>query len=250
MTQETITLTAREQQRVQVLTRFQHGALDAVAAGQLLGLSVRQVYRLRAEIEKRGLVALPHGNRGRKSEKRLDPAQRAQILKLARTTYAGFNDCHFTEALKDREGVQVSRPTVQRLLREHGLASPRKRRTPRHRRRREPMPQAGLLVQIDGSHPPWLEDRGPRLVLHAAVDDATGRVLGGVFRPEEDAHGYFQLLHQIVRRYGVPAAAYTDRHGIFRPDSKLPVTLRDQLTGTEPMTQVGRAFQELGIKWV
>ncbi len=112
------------------------------------------------------------------------------------------------------------------------------------------MPQAGLLVQMDGSHHPWLEDRGPRLVLHAAIDDATGCVVGGIFRPEEDAHGYFQLLHDLVRRYGVPAAAYTDRHGIFRPESKLPVTLRDQLAGSEPITQVGRAFQELGIQWI
>jgi hypothetical protein len=33
--------------------------------------------------------------------------------------------------------ASVSRPTVQRLLREHGLASPRKRRAPRHRRRHD-----------------------------------------------------------------------------------------------------------------
>ena len=29
-------------------------------------------------------------------------------------------------------------------------------------------------MQIDGSHHPWLEERGPKFVLLLAVDDATG----------------------------------------------------------------------------
>jgi hexokinase len=44
-----------------------------------------------------------------------------------------------------------------------------------------------MLVQIDGSPPVWLEERGPRLNLLAAIDDATGKVLAAVFRQEEDA---------------------------------------------------------------
>jgi hypothetical protein len=71
------------------------------------------------------------------------------------------------------------------------------------------MPLAGLLVQMDGRHHPRLEDRGPRLVLHAAIDDDTGEVLAGVCRPQEDAYGYFLVLRQLIRRYGLPAAAYT-----------------------------------------
>ncbi|HLN13467.1 MAG TPA: helix-turn-helix domain-containing protein [bacterium] len=90
MTQETITLTPRQQQRAQVLTRFQHGALDAEAAAQLLGVSIRHVHRLRAAVQKRGLAALAHGNCGRESEKRLAATQRTRILTLARTTYAGW----------------------------------------------------------------------------------------------------------------------------------------------------------------
>ncbi|HTU03065.1 MAG TPA: ISNCY family transposase [Candidatus Sulfotelmatobacter sp.] len=243
-------MTQREQQRAQILAQVQHGRLDAGAAAPLLGLSVRHVRRLLAALRQRGVAALAHGNRGRVPARHLTAALRSRILTLARTTYGGCNDCHFTELLAEREGVHVSRPTGQRLLRAHGLASPRRRRPPRHRRRRTPMPQAGLLVQMDGSHHPWLEDRGPRLVLHAAVDDATGRVLGGVFRPQEDAHGYFLLLRRLIRRYGVPVAAYTDRHGIFRPEPRLPLTLAEQLLGTTEATQVGRALQELGIRWI
>ena len=250
MLRETITLTQKEQQRVHVLARVQHGILGAKEAASLLGLSLRHLRRMLARLRQQGLAALAHGNRGRLSPRRLSETVRTRVLTLARTRYAGVNDHHFTELLREREGLRLSRQTVQRLLRSAGIGSPRTRRPPRHRRRRERMPQAGLLVQMDGSHHPWLEDRGPRLVLHAAIDDATGRVLGGVFRPEEDAQGYFLLLRQLIRRYGLPVAAYTDRHGIFHRDSRMPLSLAEQLAGRPESTQVGRALQELGIRWI
>jgi transposase len=250
MTRETITLNSREQQRGQVLPRVQGRRLTARAAATLLGLSIRHVRRLLAGLRQKGLAALAHGNRGRQSSRHVSETIRARVLILARTRYRGCNDCHFTQLLAEREGIRLSRPTVHRLLRAAGIGSPRTRRPPRHRRRRERMPQAGLLVQLDGSHHPWLEDRGPRLVLLAAIDDATGRVLGAVFRLQEDTHGYFLLLRQLIRRYGLPAAVYTDRHGIFRPDPRTPLTIDEQLRGVPRETQVGRALSELGINWI
>jgi transposase len=240
----------REQQRAHVLGQVLEGRLTAPDAARLLGCSCRHCRRLLVKIRQHGLAALAHGNRGRPSPRRLAETIRLRVLALARTRYAGVNDHHLTELLREHEGVAVSRPTVQRLLRHAGIPSPRRRRAPKHRRRRERMPQAGLLVQMDGSHHPWLEDRGPRLVLHAAIDDATGEVLGGVFRPEEDAHGYFLLLRHLIRHYGVPAAAYTDRHGIFHREPQSPQRLAEQLAGTVASTQVGRALQELGIRWI
>jgi transposase len=250
MPREMVTLTKQEQQRVHVLTQVQHGTLGTAAAGRLLRLSPRHARRLVAALRTRGLEALAHGNRGRPSPRRLPQTLQTQVLTLARTTYAGVNDHQLTELLAERHDLHPSRPTVQRWLRAAGIASPRRRRAPKHRRRRERMPQAGLLVQMDGSHHPWLEDRGPRLVLHAAIDDATGEVLAGVFRPEEDAHGYFLLLRHLIRRYGLPAAAYTDRHGIFHRDPKTVPGLGEQLEGEVASTQVGRALHELGIKWI
>jgi hypothetical protein len=60
-----------------------------------------------------------------------------------------------------RRAWVVSRASVQRILRAAGRPSPRRRRPPRHRSRRSRMPQAGMLVQLDGSRHDWLEDRGP-----------------------------------------------------------------------------------------
>lgn len=250
MNRGSITLSKKEQQRAHVIGQILEGRLTVPEAARLLSLSGRHTKRLVATVRQRGLAALAHGNRGRPSARRVPDAVRDQLLTLARTTYAGCNDCHLTELLAEREHFRLSRPTVQRCLRKAGIGSPRKRRAPQHRRRRERMPQAGLLVQMDGSHHPWLEDRGPRLVLHAAIDDATSEVLDGVFRPQEDAHGYFLLLRRLVQRYGAPCAAYTDRHGLFHRDARTPLPLAEQLAGTVASTQIGRALHELGIQWV
>ena len=243
-------MSKREQQRAHVLVQIFEGRLAVPDAARLLNLSLRHLCRLLAKARQHGLAALAHGNRGRASPQRVAEAIRARVLALARTVYAGVNDCQLTELLAERDALHLSRPTVHRLLRGAGIRSPRTRRPPRHRRRRQRMPQAGLLVQMDGSHHPWLEDRGPRLVLLAAIDDATGEVLAGVFRPQEDTHGYFLLLRQLIRRYGLPAAAYTDRHGIFHRDPRTPQGLAEQLEGDIASTQVGRALQELGIRWI
>ncbi|HLY23281.1 MAG TPA: ISNCY family transposase [bacterium] len=250
MTKGRVTMSRREQQRARVLVQVIEGRVIVSEAARLLGLSPRHIKRLVARVRRDGPAALAHGNRGHSSPRRLPDTVRSRVLLLARSRYAGVNDHHLTDLLREHEGLRVSRPTVQRLLRNAGIGSPRTRRAPRHRRRRERMPQAGLLVQMDGSHHPWLEERGPRLVLLAAVDDATGELLAGIFRPVEDAHGYFLLLRQLIRRYGLPAAAYTDRHGIFHRDPRARQGLAEQLEGEIASTQIGRALQELGIRWI
>jgi transposase len=246
-----ITLTQRAQQQLIVLNALERGELLVAEAATLLGLSSRQVRRLRHAYRQHGPQALVHGNRGRRSPRRVDDATRARIVQLARTTYAEVNHKHLSELLAERDGLALSHPTIHRILRAAGLRSPRRRRPPRHRQRRERMPQEGLLVQLDGSAHAWLEQRGPRLTLVAVMDDATGEVLAATFRDEEDAHGYFLVFHTLTQTKGVPVAAYSDRHGIFHhPKTKRPLTLQEQLAGGPAPTQVERALQDLGIRWI
>ena len=74
------------------------------------------------------------------------------------------------------EGVALSRQSVQRILREAGIASPQKRRAPRYRSRRERRAQEGMMLQTDGSTHDWPEGRGPKLTMLGFIDDATGKV--------------------------------------------------------------------------
>ncbi|MHB8958639.1 MAG: ISNCY family transposase [Candidatus Limnocylindrales bacterium] len=245
--QETITMTSREQQRAQVLTRLMVGDVTAAEAAVLLGLSERQVWRLRAGYGRDGPAALVHGNRGRASARRLDPALAERVLLLARTTYDGANDCHLAELLGEREGIGISRSSLRRLLRAAGRPSPRRRRAPRHRSRRDRMPQEGMLLQVDGSRHDWLEGRGPRLTLVGGIDDATGRLTGATFREQEDTAGYLLVLRDTVRRHGIPLAVYRDRHTLFEAPRGSLMTLEEQLADTRVPTQLGRALGELGI---
>ena len=219
--------------------------LPRAQAAEILGVSERQVRRILAAYRRDGAAALVHGNRGRKPRNAVPEDVAATTVILASEKYVGFNHSHLTEVLAEREGIQLSRQTLSRLLNRHGLTSAKRHRPPKHRVRRERMPQEGMLLQIDGNHHPWLEDRGPRFVLLLAVDDATGTVANALFRPEEDTRGYFLLMDGVIRRYGIPLALYGDRHGVFKFNGKprhIP-----QPVGP---TQFTRAMQELGIEQI
>jgi len=104
-----------------------------------------------------------------------------------------------------------------------------------------------MLLQIDGSRHDWLEGRGPWLSLVGAIDDATGKVLYALFREQEDAPGYFQLLHKVVAEHGVPLALYHDGHAVFERSEHEPESREEQLQGRRHDTQFGRLMAELNI---
>lgn len=184
-----VTLTVREQKRLRVLVEVRSGRLTAEEGAQLLGVSVRQVWRLLAAYREDGAQGVVHGNRGREPVNKLPAEVRDRIVVLAREQYVDYNDSHFAEKLAEGHGIIVSRSTLRRVRRSIGQASPRPCRRPRHRKRRERYCQTGMVLQLDGSPHDWLEERGPRLTLLVAVDDATSEVPHGVFRHQEDDAG-------------------------------------------------------------
>ncbi|MGB3715130.1 MAG: ISNCY family transposase, partial [Candidatus Promineifilaceae bacterium] len=243
-----VTLNSKEQKRLLVMNEVVAGRMTAQQAADMLGITLRQTRRILARYRREGAAALAHGNRGRKPVNKLDESVEAEIVRLAQGEYLDYNDSHFTEELDERHAIQVSVPTVRRIRRSHGLSSPRKRRVPRHRRRRQRYPQTGMLLQVDGSKHDWLEGRGPWLTLHAAIDDATNEVPWAVFRDEEDATGYALLLHHISQTHGLPLALYADRHSIFQSPKK--PTLEEQLEGLEPRSHLGRLLNAQDIRLI
>lgn len=228
-----ITLSSREQRRGQVLGWLLGGRLTMEEARQVLGISRRQLQRLKRAALSGGPGALAHGNRGRPSPRRLDDDVRGRVLEVARSdAYAGYNHTHLCEALAEEHGIMMSRRTLARLLGAAGMRSPRRRRPRRHRARRERAQQRGLLVQVDASDHDWLEGRGPRLTLTGAIDDATGTILAAHFAPAETSAGYLRLLKDSVRAHGVPVAWYSDRHMASSPaTTRSPGRLRSSSPG-------------------
>ena len=156
-----LTLTQQEQTRLQVLNRLVAQQLTTREAATILGLSERQTWRMLAAYRKEGAAALAHGNRGRRPRNAVEAETRRKVIALARTRYAGFNHTHLSEIMSEREGVVLSRSTVRSILLSAGLPSPRYRRPPRHRHRRQRMPQEGMLLQLVVTTPGWrTEDPG------------------------------------------------------------------------------------------
>jgi hypothetical protein len=173
---------------------------------------------------------------------------RTQVVKLMRGKYTGFNDKHFTEKLVEVEKVEISRASVQRILRAAGIGAARRRRPPKHRRRRDRKPQAGLMLLWDGSRHDWLEGRGPMLCLMGAIDDATSEFLPGAhFVEQECAEGYLRVMLTIAREKGLPWSAYMDRHGSLKRNDNF-WTLEEELRGKQDPTQVLRALERLEVE--
>ena len=239
---EGLTLSTKEQSRLHILNGVLERHWSMREAAPLLGVSERQGWRLLVAYRKEGARGLVHKNRGRVAPNATPEAIQQQVVALTQERYQGINHTHLSELLAEREGVMLSRPTVRRILVRSGLTSPRHRRPPQHRCRRQRMPQEGMLLQLDGSHHLWLEDRGPWLTLLLAVDDATGTAPHALFQEQEDTQGYLSLLQGVIQRRGVPMAVYTDGHAVFQ--SRRPG--REGTSGGGS-TQWKRALGELGV---
>ena len=239
---ENVTLTPKEQTRVQVLNSLmaEHMTLDQAAT--LMGVSARHTRRMLAAYREEGAASVAHGHRGRRAPNATPEAVLADVVHLAGTRYSGANHTHLSELLSERESIDIGRTTLRRILVNAGLKSPRRRRPPKHRVRRQRMPREGMLIQMDGSYHRWLGDQVPPFTLLLAVDDATGTVVDGLFCEKEETYTYFLLIQDLVQRVGIPMALYVDRHGVFRhtPGSGLPGT----------STQFSRAMDELGIQMI
>src|SRR3972149_6577284 len=186
-----LTLSKQDEQRAIVLGQVGVGILSIAEAAALIGGSERQVRRLLASYQREGPRGIIHGNRGRAPAHATSADLRSKLIALATGKYEGVNHSHLAELLWEREGLQVSRPTLRRILAEGGVHSPKpQHRRSKHRSRRERYPQEGMLLQIDASHHHWFGQELPRAALLAVIDDATGKVPAAHFQPTEDAGGY------------------------------------------------------------
>jgi transposase len=236
----TVTLSARELNRLEVLGRVAERRLTQRRAAEQLGLSERQVRRLCRALGQQGAPGLVSRKRGHPSNRKLPAAVRERALGLVRARYADFGPTLAREKLFEHHGVEVSTETLRQWMIDAGLWVPRSQRP---RRAHQPRPRRsglGELVQIDGCDHDWFEDRGPRCTLLVYVDDATSRLMELRFAASESAFDYFSSTRTYLERYGKPVAFYSDKSSIFRVTAS-------EAKKTPGITQFGRALSELNI---
>ncbi len=236
-----VAFTMQQLNRLGVIGQLQQGRFTNAQAARALGLSVRQIQRLKRRLGQRGAAGVLHGNAGREPANKTDPARRQKVLQLAQETYAHYNFSHLADTLAEEHHLVLSRETLRTWLRPLGLGRPM-RRLKKHRRRRARSRREGQLLFLDGSPHRWFGPEHPECCLILASDDATGKPLAGRFQPTEDRDGCFRVCQHLFADYGLPAGFYLDRashflttrHGI--PEGEIP-----------PPTQFQRAMAQLAV---
>ncbi len=204
-------------------------------------LTRRQVFRLAKRYRQDGPAALISRRRGCPSNRSHPAAVRTEALALIKANYADFGPTLAAEKLAACHDLRLGVETLRQWMRADGIWKDRKQRLPRVYQPRYRRASLGELIQIDGSEHWWFEDRGPQCTLLAFVDDATSRIMHAGFAATESTFDYFRATRAYLERYGKPVAVYSDKHAIFRVNSK-------EAQGGDGMTQFGRALDELTIE--
>ncbi len=235
--QTTLTMSQKERERLKVISRLVKREITCVEAADSLGLTERQLYRIRDRYNADGDEGLIHRLRGSTSNFGYGYRARHQLLDLYRDRYDDYGPKLFVEMIEEHHSATLSRipdhETMRRWLLKAGLWT-MERKSRAHRRKRERRGSLGSLLQFDGSDHEWFEKRGPRCCLLVAIDDASGTVLAR-FAQSENTRDVLLTLRAYIELYGIPRESYTDRANVYvTKDRKTP-------------TDVGRALAKLGV---
>jgi transposase len=209
-----VSYSEQDMKRYSVIQQTVVAALSTAVAAKMLGLSRRQIFRLKAGVRRHGADGVRHGNHGRPPANAKPRRLKQRVIRIYRKHCFDFNFAHFTETLADEFAINVSRETVRCWLRAENLG-PRQHHGHHHRRRRERKAQFGTMLFLDGSPHLWLGPDLPMLTLMLSTDDATGRPLQGLFAPQETRDACFEVLYHVFRRYGLPNSLYLDKASQF-----------------------------------
>lgn len=245
-----IELSQKKLNQAYILARLVSDETFTIAqAAEAMGLSERQVKRLKGEFKEHGADALVHKNIGRPPAHAVPEDIRKQIVDLkASPLFEKANFSHFREILnRDKFNIQISYSALHGILTSAGIKSPKTRRPPKKHRRRKRKAREGILLQMDASPFYWLND-GQMYSIHGAIDDATGKVAALYMCKHECLQGYFEVMRTLITQNGIPISLYADRHAIFVSPKDVKLTVEEELKGVMVKdTQFGRAVSQLGI---
>jgi len=267
-----VVLTMNENEKYETIKKLVESSSNKQRAAIQLHCTVRHINRMVKGYREKGKSFFIHGNRGRKPAHALEDAKKRIIIDLYRTKYEGANLTHFSELLEEFEGLIVSTSTIRSILIQEFILSPKANRASKKalnlklnemkkstkskketniiqnsilaiedaHPRRPRCAYFGEMLQMDASLHPWFGQTKSQL--HIAVDDATGAILGAYFDKQETLNGYYNILNQILTRYGVPYMFFTDRRTVFEYKQKKSPSVEE-----DTFTQFGYACKQLGI---
>lgn len=239
-----IMLKQKELKQLHVIHKVLEGSLTQRQAAEVVSVSERQIRRMVKRIGAEGDEGIQHRSRGKESNRKLSEKLVARVVQLYQEKYQGFGPTLMAEKLLELEGIAVSKETVRTWLIEAGQwEKGRKIRT--HRQWRERKDCLGEMLQLDGSHHDWFEGRRPKCVLMAYIDDATSKVYGRFYEYEGTIPA-MESFKRYIRKHGIPMSLYMDKHTTYK--STAEPSIEDDINGTKPLSEFGRALTELAVK--
>ena len=238
-----IKMSIKELKRLPIIHKVINGEITQVEASGILTLCARQIRRIKERVIEEGDEGVTHRSRGHLSNRAKPERIKNKVLHLCRTRYKGFNPTFAAEKLFEIDKIAISDETLRLWFTKNNIEY-QTRRARKHRKWRERRHHFGEMVQVDGSHHDWFEGRGPECVFMLYVDDATSKRYAR-FYDYEGTFPFMDSFKRYAKRYGLPHTIYIDKHSTYKSTAK--PSIEDELNNREPLTQVGRALEELGV---
>lgn len=232
-------MSQKEVDRALFLNQVKEKQITLKRASELLRLSYPQTKRLWARYKQNGPKGLISKKRGHRSNRAVSDEKKKEIVRIINANYQFCRPRFISEKLAQYHNIEYSAEFIRQVMMEYKLWFPRTRSAKIHQRR-ERKKSEGEMLQGDASYHAWLEDRGLKCHLHLFVDDATSKIAGGYFCPEETTEGYYRALMAILETKGRPISIYTDKRGTFTVN-------QGEKRGK---TQFARAMQELEVHMI
>ena len=214
-------MTQKELSRYEIIKRLINKDINGAEAAKQIGLSKRQIRRLKSAVKKYGTQGIIHGNRGRSSNRSLPETKTEKIKELVKKHYYDFGPTFASEKLEENHNIKISNEKLRQLMIEWKLWKVKSRRKNKQYRRWRPRKeQYGEMQQFDGSYHNWFENRGLECCLLAAMDDATGKITKMRFVDWEGVKPAFIFWKEYFETHGKPAVIYLDRHSTYKQNAK------------------------------
>src|SRR3989475_8294964 len=143
-----LTLSMKELDRLDVITRIAGRRLTRGRAAALLRISERQVRRLYRAFVHDGAAGLVSRRRGRPSARRLPAATRERALALVREHYGDFGPTFAHQKLTEEHALVLSVETLRGWMSAAGLWVPRAQRARRSYPPREQIGRASCRERV------------------------------------------------------------------------------------------------------
>ena len=239
-----IAMSQEELKRLHVIHKVVDKKLKQVDAADILGLVDRQIRRIVKRVCREGDKGVIHKSRGQPSNRALPKPLKDKVIKLYRQKYQDFGPKFANEKLFEIDKIKIGNQTLRNWLIEDGAWQI----THKHRKHcqwRERKHHFGEMVQVDGSHHRWFEERGPECVLMGYIDDATN-ISFAKFYTHEGTFPAMDSFKRYIKKYGIPLSIYLDKHSTYKSTAKL--SIEDELNSREPLSHFERALKELGVE--